>query len=145
MDPQHWSYHLVKMYLILFSVGITAARVGKCSVRRAAARSSACTTWRGGGRGGSARPATPSLSGWTGRRHRTAQPPPLHSSTRRPGQILPTPWNTVPGETDILYRTVDTVKCRVSDPDPDSIRSVDPVLYSESGSGSKRAKMIHKN
>ncbi len=32
---------------------------------------------------------------------------------------------------------------RVSDPDPDSIRPVylDPDLYSESGSGSRRAKM----
>jgi hypothetical protein len=28
--------------------------------------------------------------------------------------------------------------------DPDSIRSVDPDPYSESGSGSRRAKMTHK-
>jgi hypothetical protein len=107
MSPQHLSLRLMKMYLILLSVGTIAARVGKCSARRAAARSSDCTTWRGGGRGGSARPATPSWSGWTGRRHRTA-PPPQHSSSRRPGQILPTPWNTVPGETDrhtVRYRT----------------------------------------
>ncbi len=29
--------------------------------------------------------------------------------------------------------------------DPDSIRSVDPDPYSESGSGSRRAKMTHKS
>jgi hypothetical protein len=29
--------------------------------------------------------------------------------------------------------------------DPYSIRSVDPDLYSESGSGSRRAKMTHKS
>jgi hypothetical protein len=29
--------------------------------------------------------------------------------------------------------------------DPDSIRSVDPDPYSESGFGSRRAKMTHKN
>jgi hypothetical protein len=33
---------------------------------------------------------------------------------------------------------------RVLDPDPDSIRPVDPDPYSESGSGSRRAKMTHK-
>ncbi len=33
----------------------------------------------------------------------------------------------------------------VSDPDSDSIWSVDPDLDSESGSGSRRAKMTHKN
>jgi hypothetical protein len=31
------------------------------------------------------------------------------------------------------------------DTDPDSIGSVDPDPYSESGSGSKRAKMTHKS
>jgi hypothetical protein len=34
-------------------------------------------------------------------------------------------------------------KIRVADPDPDSIGSVDPD--SESGSGSRRAKMTHKS
>ncbi len=34
---------------------------------------------------------------------------------------------------------------RVSDPDPDSFRSVEPDPYSESGSGSRRAKMTHKS
>jgi hypothetical protein len=29
--------------------------------------------------------------------------------------------------------------------DPDTIRSADPFPYSESGSGSRRAKMIHKS
>jgi len=33
------------------------------------------------------------------------------------------------------------VKARVSDPDPDSIRSVDLDPYSKSGSGSRRAKL----
>jgi hypothetical protein len=36
------------------------------------------------------------------------------------------------------------VACRVSDPDPDSIRPVDPDPDSESGSESRRAKMTHK-
>jgi hypothetical protein len=38
------------------------------------------------------------------------------------------------------------VLSRVSDPDPDLIRSADPDPdpYSESGSGSRRAKMTHK-
>jgi hypothetical protein len=31
------------------------------------------------------------------------------------------------------------------EPDPYSIRSVDPDPYSESGSGSRRAKMTHKS
>jgi hypothetical protein len=35
-------------------------------------------------------------------------------------------------------------KARVSDPDPDSIRSVDPDPYSESGSGSRREKLPSK-
>ncbi len=34
---------------------------------------------------------------------------------------------------------------RIRDPDPYSIRSVDPDPYSESGSGSRRAKMAHKS
>jgi hypothetical protein len=33
----------------------------------------------------------------------------------------------------------------VSDTDPDSIRSVDPYPYSESGSGSRRLKITNKN
>ncbi len=33
----------------------------------------------------------------------------------------------------------------VSNPDPNSIRSVDPDPDSESGSGSRKAKMTHKN
>jgi hypothetical protein len=35
------------------------------------------------------------------------------------------------------------VLCRVADPDPESIGSVDPD--SESGSGSRRAKITHKS
>ncbi len=35
-------------------------------------------------------------------------------------------------------------RIRISILDPDSIRSVDPDPYSESGSGSRRAKMTHK-
>jgi hypothetical protein len=34
---------------------------------------------------------------------------------------------------------------RVSDPDPDSIRSVNPDPYSESGTGSRKAKKTHKS
>jgi hypothetical protein len=40
------------------------------------------------------------------------------------------------------------IRDRVSNPDPDftdSIRSVDPDPYSESGSGSRRAKMTRKS
>jgi hypothetical protein len=33
---------------------------------------------------------------------------------------------------------------RVADPDPNSIGSVDPAPYSESGSGSRRTKITHK-
>jgi hypothetical protein len=40
---------------------------------------------------------------------------------------------------------VATVLGRVSDPDPYSIGPVDPDPYSESGSGSRRAKMTHKS
>jgi hypothetical protein len=36
-------------------------------------------------------------------------------------------------------------KFRVTDPDPDSIGSVDPDPYTESGSGSSRAKITHKS
>jgi hypothetical protein len=41
------------------------------------------------------------------------------------------------------YCTVPVLPCRVSDPEsnPDSIRSVDPDPNSESGSGSRRAKI----
>ena len=41
--------------------------------------------------------------------------------------------------------TVNEVKSRVADPDPDSIGSVDPDPDSDSGSRSKRAKITHKS
>jgi hypothetical protein len=50
-------------------------------------------------------------------------------------------------EENSSFEVLDFLFCRVSDPDPDSIRSVDPDQdpYSESGSGSRRAKMTHKS
>ncbi len=45
----------------------------------------------------------------------------------------------------MLTRTEPGLRNRVTDPDPDLIGSVDPGPDSESGSGSRRAKMTHKS
>jgi hypothetical protein len=45
----------------------------------------------------------------------------------------------------IVTQKLPLLVTRVSDPDPDSIGSVDPDRYSESGSGSRRTKLTHKS
>jgi hypothetical protein len=145
MDPQHWSHHLMKNCILFCSASASLPRVWE-SALLGVLRREVPPALPGGGAGGAGlhalprRPGAAGQGGGTGQRSRRyTAPAGGQAKSCQPHGILLQVRQT--------YRTVHTVKCSVSNPDPDSIRSVDPDLYtySESGSGSRRAKMTHKS